>query len=127
MIGINNLSGVKLNKQLLKKVIRKVLKGEKKEKIEISLVFVKPLKIRQLNTKYRKKNKATDVLSYIYNENSGELVICPQIVKKNDKKFKTNFKKELTRVLIHGILHLLGYNYKKMAKKEKYYLFKLKI
>jgi len=133
MIEINNLSGVKVDKQFLKKVIQRVLRSEKKEKTEISLVFVSSVKIRQLNKKYRKKDKSTDVLSYIYDKNSGEIVICTQKIKKNAKKFKTNFKEELTKVLIHGVLHLFGQDHKKsvkkakeMEKKENYYLSQLK-
>jgi len=133
MIEINNLSGVKVDKQFLKKVIQKVLRSEKKEKTEISLVFVSSVKIRQLNKKYRKKDKSTDVLSYICDKNSGEIVICPQKVKKNAKKFKTNFTEELTKVLIHGILHLFGQEHEKsvkkakeMGEKENYYLSQLK-
>jgi len=59
----------------------------------------------------------------------GEIVICLREVKKNAKRFSLIFEKELARVLIHGILHLLGYNHEKsekeaekMRKKEEYYL-----
>jgi probable rRNA maturation factor len=133
MIEINNLSRIKIDKRFFKKVIQRVLKGERKEKKEISLAFINPAKIRKLNKKYRKKDKSTDILSYIYNINSGEIVICPQKVKKNAKIYKSAFKKELSRVLIHGILHLLGWDHEKSAKKakdmegkENYYLSQLK-
>ena len=65
-------------------------------------------------------------------QNLGEIVICPQVIKKNAKKFKSPFKKELVRVLIHGILHLLGHNHEKskkdakiMEEKQDFYLKKL--
>ena len=128
MVEVNNLTAFKIGENFLKKIIGRVLKGEKRKKSELSVVLVSPQKIKTLNKKYRRKNKVTDVLSFLY-DNSGEIVICPAEVKKNAKKFKTNFKKELARVLIHGTLHLLGYNHEakkaeaeKMAKKENYYL-----
>lgn len=59
----------------------------------------------------------------------GEVVICLKEVKKNARRFGYTFEKELARVLIHGILHLLGYDHektkkeaKKMREKEEYYL-----
>ena len=59
----------------------------------------------------------------------GEVVICLREVKKNAKRFNSTSKKELARVLIHGILHLLGYDHErseveaeKMEEKENYYL-----
>ena len=62
----------------------------------------------------------------------GEVVICLREVKKNAKRFKSTFKKELATCLIHGILHLLGYNdekdeitAKKMEEKQNYYLAQL--
>ncbi|PIR71400.1 MAG: rRNA maturation RNase YbeY, partial [Candidatus Nealsonbacteria bacterium CG10_big_fil_rev_8_21_14_0_10_37_25] len=85
-------------------------------------------RIRKLNKKYRGKNRMTDVLSFPDN-GLGEIVICLREVKKNAKKFGSSFKKELSTCLIHGILHLLGYDHeksveevKKMRDREEYYL-----
>ena len=77
--------------------------------------------IRELNRKYRQKNKATDILSFQYG-NAGEIVICLKEVKKNARRFQSTFKKELARVLIHGILHILGYSHQTMPGKENFYL-----
>ena len=104
--------------------------AEKKGKTELSIALVGQGKIRELNKKYRGKNQATDVLAFSEKEiGLGEIVICLREVKKNAKRFGSKFEKELAQVLIHGILHLLGYNHKKseveakeMEKKEKYYL-----
>jgi probable rRNA maturation factor len=133
MIEINNLSDgyKKIDKVFLKKVTERVLKGEgNKKKIELSIAIVNPEEIKKLNKKYRKKNKPTDVLSF--GEISGdisEIVICPEEVEKNGK----NFKKELTLVLIHGILHLFKYDHEKTVKeaermfqKQEEYLSKIK-
>src|SRR4030042_4534546 len=126
MIEINNLTANSLDYDFLKKVAKIVLNKEKK-KLTLSVVLVNPAKIKELNRKYRKKNRATDVLSFPYDD-SGEIVICLKEVNYNAKKFCSSFKTELARVLIHSVLHLLGYDHqsqkqrKTMEKKENYYL-----
>lgn len=120
MIEINNLTKKKLDEKFLKKVATIVLRGEDK-KMDLSIALVGQEEIKKLNKRYRGKNKATDVLSFRYNDNFGEVIICPQ---------KTE---ELSRVLIHGILHILGFSHpstfsgqaNKMEKKERYYLLKI--
>ena len=112
MIEINNLTGRKIEEKFLKGLAIKVLKGENGEEIDLSIAFVDKKKIKQLNKKYRKKDKATDVLSF--GEGLNEVVICPAIAKT---------KKELAEVLIHGILHILGHDHGKlMEKKQNKYL-----
>jgi len=126
-IEINNLTTSKVDEEFLKKVAKTVLKGENKKEAMLSVVLVVERRIKELNKKYRGKNKATDVLSF--GEGLNEIVICYSEVKKNAKRYNSTFKKELTQVLIHGILHLLGYEHekgekeaKKMEKKQEYYL-----
>ncbi len=118
MIEINNLTTNPVDEGFLKKVAEKVLEGENKKNAELSVAFVGQGRIRELNKKYRGKNRATDVFSFP-GDGLGELVICLREVKKNAKKYKSTFEKELARVLIHGILHLLGYEHEKSGKKAK--------
>jgi len=130
MIEINNLTTNSINEKLLKDIAENVLNGENKAGIGLSIVLVGQGKMRTLNKKYRKKNRVTDVLAFEDKiQNLGEIVICLKEVKKNAKRFGLAFEKELSRVLIHGILHLLGYNHEKdkemskeMEKKQEYYL-----
>ncbi|MGB9743343.1 MAG: rRNA maturation RNase YbeY [Minisyncoccales bacterium] len=128
MIEIRNFCQKNVNQNWLKKIASAVLKREKEKNLELSIVLVGQSKIKKLNKQYRRRNRPTDVLSFSYN-GSGEVVICLEQVKKNAKKFKSSFKTELKRVLIHGILHLLGYDHeksineaKRMRKKEEIYL-----
>jgi len=144
MIEINNLTKITVDKKFLQGVAKIVLKGENiKKETETSIALIKESEIKKINQKYRKKNKATDVLSFNFGKGLAphhqnlvwglaEIVICPSQVKRNAKKYKVTFKKELARVLIHGILHILGYNHerskigaKKMEAKQEYYLSKL--
>ena len=85
--------------------------------------------IKKLNNKFRRKNKITDVLSFPFNEklkkNSflGDIAISYEIIKERSKK--TNFFLEFDKMWIHGYLHLIGHDhkklndFKKMFKKEK--------
>ncbi|MCP6718502.1 MAG: rRNA maturation RNase YbeY [Patescibacteria group bacterium] len=142
MVEINNLTTSKINKVFLKKISQKVLKKEKKENSSLSIALIGSARMRKLNKKYRGKNRSTDVLSFAEDLDFlgkskelkklnvlGEVVICIGNVKKNAKRLNVSFKKELTRVLIHGILHILGYDHeiseskaKLMRERENYYL-----
>lgn len=133
----------RFNKAFFRKVVATTLKKEKKPEARVEIIFLSRHQIEKLNFNYRKKKEPTDVLSFdranqfpLEDKNYlGELVVCLPYVKKNAKKFKESLKKELARVLIHGILHLLGYNHEKggkdfktmMAKQEKYLLISLKV
>jgi probable rRNA maturation factor len=140
MISITNLTANSIDKSFFEKIVNLVLKGEKKSE-EISIVLIGPAKMRKLNKQYLGKNRTTDVLSFGKlqplefkfppgkEKELGEIVICLREVRKNTKRLKSIFETELARVLIHGILHLLGYNHeksekeaKKMQEKENYYL-----
>jgi len=128
MIEINNLTTVSIDEEFLKKIAEIILKGEKQEKKDLSIALVGQGRMRELNKRYRGKNRVTDVLSFP-NDGLGEVVICLREVKKNAKRFGLTFKKELARVLIHGISHLLGYNHevseekaKEMVEIQKHYL-----
>lgn len=128
MIEANNLTKLEIDIKSIIKTVQKLLAKENKKKWEVSIALVRMGEMKKLNKKWRKKNKPTDVLSYIYGEKFGEVIICPQQVRKNAKKFGSTPKEELLKVLIHGVLHLLGYDHEqkerqavKMQKKEKYY------
>jgi probable rRNA maturation factor len=136
MIEVNNLADVKIGLIRFKEIAEKILEKEKREKIDLFVSFVNSEKIKRLNIKYRKKNKPTDVLSFTYKDllgrspwgEAGEIIICPEIVKKNSKETGAKFESELARVFMHGILHILGYDHEKkeqdaqiMEKKQNYY------
>ena len=78
-------------------------------------MFVSSLEIRKLNKKFLKKNKATDVLSFSpIDENSlGELVLCVEKIEQQAKDHKISFEEEMAYLLLHGLLHLLGYHHEK--------------
>lgn len=144
MIEINNLTGDSVDQDHIRKIVSFVLKEENSDQ-NLSIAFVGEGRMRKLNKMYRGKNKVTDILSFPESkilfkkfkvgprqesEGLGEMVVCLREIKKNAKRFKSAFLKELTLILIHGTLHLLGYDHEKetdnqMEEKQNYYLNKI--
>lgn len=98
---------------------------------ELSIAFISENKSRELNKKYRGKDKATNVLSFSLRKNAGELVLCKAVIKneiKNQSKnFDKTFEEWLGFLVIHGMLHLKGLEHgKKMEKLEEKYLSRTK-
>lgn len=106
------------------------------EDTEISLVFTDDAGIKKLNQTYLGKNKPTNVLSFSLRENDygdinpqmlGDIVISVETAKKDAARGGLTFAQEIDFLLIHGLLHLLGYNHenttttatRKMRQKEK--------
>ncbi|KKR61657.1 rRNA maturation RNase YbeY [Candidatus Nomurabacteria bacterium RIFCSPHIGHO2_01_FULL_39_220] len=97
----------------------------------LSIAFVDEKKSREINKKYRKKDKATNVLSFALRENFGELVLCKAVIKREiknqPKNLERNFGNQLRFLVIHGMLHLKGLKHgQKMEKLEKKYLSRTK-
>ncbi len=134
-ISITNLSGIHINRDFVKKVSFLVLDGIDKD--DVSIVFSDSEFIKEINKKYRNKDKVTDVLSFPesvkgfkgVSSSLGEIIICPLQLKQQAKEQGVSFKEELARILIHGLLHLLGYDHEiskkeeiKMKEREEYFL-----
>ena len=110
------------------KLIRGLVPINKKKEFSFSILLTGNKKVKFLNNKFRKKNKTTDVLSFPFdyksNKNSylGDIAISYEII--NKRSTKSNFFIEFDKMWIHGYLHILGYdhkkikNFKKMSKKE---------
>ncbi len=98
---------------------------------EISIFLTNSEKMRQLNLKFRKKNKPTDVLSFPINIVKkkigylGDIAISYEIVNKRSKT--SNFNYEFDKMWVHGYLHLIGYDHKKIREFEKMYKLEKKI
>lgn len=138
MIEFDNLTSIKVKPDFIKSIVKKILKKEDRPDSKVYISLVEPEEIRQLKKEYLGIDKTTDVLSFreppfskknleLSKKTLGEIIVCPKVVKKNSKKFESSFKEELTKVLIHGVLHLLGYKHNKakdnkMKQKEELYL-----
>jgi probable rRNA maturation factor len=115
------------NNQLISKsTIHKLINLLKKEleftidSLEVS--FVNSAEIIRLNKKYLEHKHSTDIITFDYSKSisslEGEILISLDDALDNSKKFKASFKEELIRLLIHGVLHLLGYKDKKVYERE---------
>lgn len=108
---------------------RRVAKGEGLEGA-VDIVFCSDEKVRALNKAYRKLDKVTDVLSFEWHEEdfAGEIFIATAQTERQAPRFKNNYSNELRRVVVHGMLHLCGYDHLKtgerhvMRAKEDFYL-----
>src|SRR3989338_8469301 len=94
----------------------------------LSIAYVSEKKSREINKKYRNKDKPANVLSFALRKNEGELILCPAVIKRETKTFGKRFDQLFGFLVIHGMLHLKGLQpCKKMEKLEKFYCKKYKI
>lgn len=102
--------------------IKNTIKNEGKSLLGLTYIFCTDEYLRQINIEFLDHKTYTDIITFNYNpsekEIEGEIYISVDRVRENAKTFKTDFPTELNRVMIHGVLHLLGYNDKTKAEKE---------
>lgn len=118
-------------KRLTSKWLTLVAESEIRRIGDIAVIFCSDDYILQINQQYLSHDYYTDIITFDYSEGdklSGDLFISIDTVKANAEEYGTDFNDELNRVIVHGVLHLIGYddhNDKDIAvmrKKEDYYL-----
>ncbi len=118
-------------KTLNNKWLKLVAESEIRKIGDISIIFCSDNYILDVNQKYLNHDYFTDIITFDYCEGdklSGDLFISVDSVMENSVEYGTEFKDELNRVIVHGILHLIGYDdhnkkdVELMRKKENYYL-----
>jgi len=107
-----------VDEKKIKEVVFGTLKKLNRGRGEVSVHVVSKKKIKSLNKKYRKKNRVTDVLSFgtedLQNKTEqdlGDIFICLEQIKKQAKENKIVWQEELGRMIVHGVMHLLGYDH----------------
>ncbi len=124
---------ISLDRERLRGVVRTVLEGEEIDNAEISLAFVDNPTIHQLNKRYLDHDEPTDVLSFPLSGLAakvlqGELVIGVEVAQEVASDTGHAVEDELILYIIHGVLHLCGYNdqndqqRRAMRDRERYYL-----
>lgn len=120
-----------LKKRSTSNWIRETILLEEKIVGDISFVFCSDDYLLEVNKKYLAHDYYTDIITFDYVKDgliSGDIFVSIDRIKENAQEFSTTFENELNRILIHGILHLLGYkdkikkDQKLMTFKENYYL-----
>ena len=142
MININVFSDEKAwSKKIKKKELffKKICKAFPKKyrfsdkKVSLTLMLSNNKNIKRLNRGFRNKDKATDILSFPFGNNSkisnetyiGDIIISYNFIDKPKSQKLKKFKEKLIKIFIHGFLHLLGFNhvkdkdFKKMEKEEQ--------
>lgn len=110
--------------------MRTLLSDLESEATEVSLLFTDDKEVQVLNRDYRGKDKPTDVLSFPLELDGylGDIAISVQTARRQAREFETTLRSEILRLIIHGVLHLQGYEHEgvshavaqKMRRKEKY-------
>ena len=94
---------------------------------EVSILLCSDDEIQKLNREYRRKDKATDVLSFpqeqhwdkgLSSPSLGDLVISLETAKRQARRFRWTLRQEVIRLTTHGLLHLAGYDHEKVSAKE---------
>ena len=119
------------HKRLNNSWLKLVAESEIKKLGNINIIFCSDNYILDVNVKYLGHDYFTDIITFDYCERdilSGDLFISIDTVRDNAEFYKTEFNDELNRVIVHGLLHLIGYDdhtpeeQKIMREKENYYL-----
>jgi len=130
----NEIEFVLQNQGEIQRWIKKVITSENKEMGEINYIFCSDEYLLERNIKYLDHNTLTDIITFNYCKGkiiTSDIMISIDRVKENSTIFDNSFSEELHRVMIHGILHLIGYDDKTekekilMREKENFYLKKL--
>ncbi len=119
------------NKKHLKKWITQSIENESLKCGDINFIFCSDKYLLEINENYLQHFDLTDVITFDYSENeivSGDIFLSLERIRENARLFHQKTKDEIHRIMIHGVLHLMGYHDKKpkekilMTEKEDYYL-----
>jgi len=111
--------------KLLSKIAHRALEVLGLSKVELSIALVSDAQIKRLNKRYRNKDKPTDVLSFPIGEKVedwlilGDIVISVDTAKRQARELGHSLEEELKRLLVHGLVHLLGYDHELGGEEEK--------
>lgn len=119
------------NKRLNNRWLNLVAESEIKRVGDISVIFCSDGYLLDINKRYLRHDYFTDIITFDYTEGdrlSGDLFISVDTVRENAEEYGSDFEQELCRVMVHGVLHLIGYDdhtpddIALMRSKEDYYL-----
>jgi probable rRNA maturation factor len=136
-VTIHNIhSTCRIKKKEIEELVKGVLRSEGIS-LPLDVIFVDDDFMRKLNRKFTRRRKTTDVLSFGMNEGEnigvdypglGDIYVSLDQAKRQSKEYGISFEEETSRLVIHGVLHILGYDHKNkiqakmMKEKEEKYL-----
>lgn len=124
-VELYNQSSVNVPRSYLQKWVQFIFKDLARQKIitkstprSLVIVFLDQEPARQTNLQFRNKDYATDVLSFsgLDEDSLGELILCSQVVQRQAKEHKLSYRDECAYLVLHGILHLLGFEHENSDK-----------
>lgn len=122
---LNNLTGYRIPSRLVAEVAGVFSRQAKiKESRTVSVAFISAAQIRKWNRIYRGRDKVTDVLSFTagregeFDDSLGEILICPERAARQAKEYGWTLSREIARLLVHGLAHLLGYDHENVSAKK---------
>jgi len=102
--------------------INRVCTGESIKKGAVGIIFANSSKIKELNIQYLNHNCSTDVITFELqdpdNDLEGEIYVCYEVAENQAHEFGVPFREELLRLIVHGMLHLAGYDDKDTRERE---------
>jgi probable rRNA maturation factor len=120
MVEINNKTKSRIDLALIKRITEQFLEKYKLKNKTVSVALVTDSVIRKLNRIYLRQDRVTDVLAFPGEDGYlGEIIIGYPQIKRQVKKFSGSIRKELSVVLAHGLIHLLGYEDKTAKGREE--------
>jgi rRNA maturation RNase YbeY len=131
-VEINQRAGGKISKKRVDKIVEQTLRAVGVKKAEISIAFVGDAEMKRLNKEWRGKNCVTDVLSFDYRSRKtpiektpknaeifGEIIISYPQAARQAGEGGHSVGEEIKMLLVHGLLHLVGYDHEKSLKEAK--------
>jgi probable rRNA maturation factor len=112
---------IRLEKRKISSWIKNCIKENNKISKDVNIIFCSDEYLKALNIQYLQHDYYTDVITFNYNVDdqiSGDIFISLDRISDNSGKFHVTFNMELNRVIIHGVLHLLGYDDSTAAQKN---------
>jgi rRNA maturation RNase YbeY len=117
-----NISFKLKNATKIKQWIKSVVEKENQKLLELNFIFCDDEYLHKINVEYLQHDTYTDIITFDNSEHigkiEGDIFISIERVKENADNLKITFEQELHRVMIHGVLHLLGYKDKTKAEKQ---------
>ena len=100
-----------LEESEIESITRYIFNSEIDHLSELSIAFVSRMEMARINQQFHGEKGATDVLAFDYEDETAEIVICPDQLHQQAEEFSRSPDDECREVLIHGLLHLAGYDH----------------